>query len=282
LAPKRHHRQARRLTNRYPTDKSAPSRFVSVSDHARLALEIAVLREANVPTFLARDGSPPIEWIIRPGLLAYEATVCAMQATAQAIAAGTAPEQVWLLEHPPLYTAGTSAKPADLLEPRFPVHQSGRGGQFTYHGPGQRIAYLMLDLRRRRPDVRAFVAAIEAWLIGALRAFGVEGERRDDRVGVWVVRSGGREDKIAAIGIRLSRWVSLHGLALNVDPRLEDFAGIRPCGIDAAQFGVTSLADLGIATSMADVDQVLQTAFEPIFGPTRRPVNRPSRTYRAR
>lgn len=226
------------------------------------------MRDPKYHTFLASDGSPPVEWIVIPGLLGYEATVAAMQLRARAIAEGRGAEQVWLLEHPPLYTAGTSAKPADLLEPRFPVHQSGRGGQFTYHGPGQRIAYLMLDLRRRRPDVRAFVVAIEDWIIASLKAFGIKGERRSERVGVWVVRDAGREDKIAAIGIRLSRWVSLHGIALNVDPRLEDFTGIRPCGIDAINFGLTSLRDLGVVASMADVDRVLRCAFEPIFGPT--------------
>jgi lipoyl(octanoyl) transferase len=228
-----------------------------------------VLREANFRTFLASDGSPPVEWIVKPGLHAYEATVAAMQAATKDIAAKSAPEQVWLLEHPPLYTAGTSAKPADLLEPRFPVYQSGRGGQFTYHGPGQRIAYLMLDLRRRHMDVRAFVVAIEDWLIASLAAFGVRGERRSERVGVWVAREDGREDKIAAIGIRLSHWVSLHGIALNVEPRLEDFSGIRPCGIDTAQFGVTSLSDLGVAATMGAVDRALRAQFEPIFGPTK-------------
>ncbi len=226
------------------------------------------MRDPNFHTFFASDGSPPVEWVVIPGLLGYEATVTAMQNRARAIAEGRAAEQVWLLQHPPLYTAGTSAKPADLLEPRFPVHQSGRGGQFTYHGPGQRIAYLMLDLRRRRPDVRAFVVAIEDWIIASLEAFGIKGERRAERVGVWVVRDAGREDKIAALGIRLSRWVSLHGIALNVDPRLEDFAGIRPCGIDATNFGVTSLRDLGVGASMIDVDRVLRRTFEPIFGPT--------------
>jgi lipoyl(octanoyl) transferase len=199
-----------------------------------------------------------------------------MEARADAIAAGTAGELVWLLEHPPLYTAGTSAREGDLLEVRFPVHKSGRGGQFTYHGPGQRIAYVMLDLNRRNPDLRAFVCALEAWLIAALAAFNVKGERRSDRIGVWVARldkprgAGGEigEDKIAAIGIRVRRWVSFHGIALNVAPDLTHFAGIVPCGIAAAHFGVTSLLDLGVLAGMNEVDAALRTTFAPIFGKT--------------
>jgi lipoyl(octanoyl) transferase len=193
-----------------------------------------------------------------------------MEARVAAIAEGSAPELIWLLEHPPLYTAGTSAKPHDLIVPRFPVHATGRGGQFTYHGPGQRIAYVMLDLKRRGPDVRRFVLTLEQWIIRALAAFNVAGERRDDRIGVWVRRPDkgiGCEDKIAAIGIRLKRWVSLHGLALNVDCDLSHFAGIVPCGIADARYGVTSLVDLGRTATLADVDQALRREFEPLFGP---------------
>lgn len=193
-----------------------------------------------------------------------------MQALAEAIADGRAAERVWLVEHPPIYTAGTTARDEDLVEPnRFPVFRTGRGGQFTYHGPGQRVAYVMLDLKRRREDVRAFVAALEAWLIASLWAFHVRGERREDRVGVWVRRPErgiGAEDKIAAIGIRMRRWVSFHGISLNVDPDLTHFDGIVPCGV--RDHGVTSLVDLGLPVSIADVDLALRSAFEPIFGPT--------------
>ena len=180
-----------------------------------------------------------------------------------AIAEGTAAEQIWLLEHPPIYTAGTSARDEDLLEARFPVYRTGRGGQFTYHGPGQRVAYAMLDLKRRNPDVRAYVHNLEEWLIQALAELGVKGERRQGRVGIWVQR-GMREDKIAALGVRIKRWVSLHGVALNVDPDLSHFTGIVPCGV--TQHGVTSLADLGIVASMADVDVALKRSFGKIFG----------------
>ncbi|UMY20150.1 lipoyl(octanoyl) transferase LipB [Methylobacterium organophilum] len=194
----------------------------------------------------------------------------AMEARASAIARGEARELVWLLEHPPLYTAGTSAKTADLVEPdRFPVHRTGRGGQYTYHGPGQRIAYVMLDLNRRRADLRAYVASLEAWIIATLDAFNVRAERREDRVGVWVrrpERGEAVEDKIAAIGIRVKRWVSLHGLSLNVEPDLSHFTGIVPCGI--SRHGVTSLADLGRIVSMPEVDMALRAAFVPIFGTT--------------
>jgi len=189
-----------------------------------------------------------------------------------AIAKGNAPERVWLLEHPPLYTAGTSASERDLLDAnRFPVFPSGRGGQFTYHGPGQRVAYVMLDLKRRGGDVRAFVAALEAWIIATLAALGVAGERREDRVGVWVSRNaagGTREDKIAAIGIRVRHWVSLHGISLNVDPDLTHFGGIVPCGV--SEHGVTSLRDLGLSASMDDADQALARSFARIFGPITR------------
>ena len=193
-----------------------------------------------------------------------------MEARVTAIGAGTAPEQVWLVEHPPLYTAGTSARPADLLEPdRFPVFRSGRGGQYTYHGPGQRVAYVMLDLNRRRPDIRRFVQALEDWIINTLAAFDIRGECRRERIGVWVPRPDqgpGREDKIAAIGIRIRRWVTFHGIALNVDPALDHFSGIVPCGISG--HGVTSLADLGVTVSMADVDATMKREFEGLFGPT--------------
>ena len=194
-----------------------------------------------------------------------------MDERAAAITAGSAPELVWLLEHPPLYTAGTSARPEDLVDARFPVHQTGRGGQFTYHGPGQRVAYAMLDLNRRKPDVRAYVATLEEWIIRTLATFNVRGERREDRVGVWVRRpekGEGVEDKIAAIGIRVQRWVTLHGLAINVAPELTHFAGIVPCGVADARYGVTSLADLGVRVSMAEVDAVLRREFEGLFGRT--------------
>ena len=205
------------------------------------------------------------------GGVAYEAALAAMETRAAAILAGEAPELVWLLEHPPLYTSGTSARPEELIEARFPVHVTCRGGQFTYHGPGQRVAYLMLDLNRRAPDVRRYVATLEEWIIRTLAAFGVEGERREDRVGVWVRRPDkgeGFEDKIAAIGIRLKRWVSLHGIALNVAPDLTHYSGILACGVSDARYGVTSLRELGVNASMAEVDAALRREFEPLFGPT--------------
>ena len=209
------------------------------------------------------------EWRLSAGLVGYQAAVAAMEARAAEIAAGRARELIWLLEHPPLYTAGTSARGADVIEARFPVFVSGRGGQMTYHGPGQRVVYVMLDLKRRGPDVRRFVASLEEWLIRTLAAFGVAGERREDRIGVWVRRpdkGDGFEDKIAAIGIRVARWVTLHGMALNVAPDLSHFSGIVPCGVSEQRYGVTSLADLGIAASMADVDGVLRREFEALFG----------------
>ena len=213
-----------------------------------------------------------VDWLISDTRVPYDVALRVMDERAAAVAAGSAAELVWLLEHPPLYTAGTSAKAADLLQPdRFPVHTAGRGGQFTYHGPGQRIAYVMLDVKRRGGDVRAFVAALEGWIIDTLATFGVKGETRDDRVGVWVARpenGAGAEDKIAAIGIRLRRWVSLHGLSLNVEPDLEHFSGIVPCGI--AGHGVTSLADLGRIVSMHEVDMALEAAFVARFGPVAR------------
>jgi lipoyl(octanoyl) transferase len=201
----------------------------------------------------------------------YEEAVAAMEARAAEIAAGREPELVWLLEHPPLYTAGTSAQAADVIEARFPVYESGRGGQMTYHGPGQRVAYVMVDLKRRGPDVRRFVASLEEWIIRTLAAFNVYGERRDDRIGVWVRRpekGEGYEDKIAAIGIRVKQWVTLHGMALNVDPDLSHFSGIVPCGVNEQRYGVTSLADLGMPVSMPDVDKLLRREFEELFGKT--------------
>jgi lipoyl(octanoyl) transferase len=206
-----------------------------------------------------------VAWEIASRPLAYADAVARMEREVAAIFEGEAPERVWLVEHPPLYTAGTSAKDADLVAPsRFPVFRSGRGGQYTYHGPGQRVAYVMLDLRQRGQDVRAFVAGLEQWLIDTLAAFNVKGERREDRVGVWVGR-GTREDKIAAIGIRVRHWVSFHGISLNVDPDLEHFSGIVPCGV--TEHGVTSLAGLGLHVTMADADLALKAAFQPIFGP---------------
>jgi len=196
-----------------------------------------------------------------------------MDARVAQIADGRAPELVWLIEHPPLYTAGTSANRADVIDARFPVFDAGRGGQMTYHGPGQRVAYVMLDLKRREPDVRRFVATLEEWLIRTLAAFNVRGERREDRVGVWVRRPDkgeGYEDKIAAIGIRVRRWVTLHGVALNIEPDLSHFAGIVPCGVHENRYGVTSLADLGHIVTMAEVDMAMRVAFEELFGPTMR------------
>jgi lipoyl(octanoyl) transferase len=219
----------------------------------------------------ATRGADAAEWLIAGAPVPYPDAVAAMEARAAAIAAGTAPELVWLLEHPPLYTSGTSGKPADLLQARFPVFETGRGGQMTYHGPGQRVVYLMLDLKRRRPDVRAYVAGLESLIIRTLAAFNVRGERREDRVGVWVARpdkGDGHEDKIAAIGVRLKRWVSLHGIAINVEPDLSHFAAIVPCGIVDPRYGVTSLVDLGRPVTMTDVDVALRRAFEEVFGPS--------------
>ena len=216
-------------------------------------------------------GSPPVEWSVSGGAVDYERAVEFMAARAAAIARGETRELVWLVEHPPLYTAGTSAQPQELIEARFPVYTAGRGGQFTYHGPGQRVGYLMLDLKRRAPDVRRFVATIEEWIIRTLAAFDVHAERRDDRVGVWVRRPGkrqGAEDKIAAIGIRVQRWVTFHGFALNVASDLSHFSGIVPCGVSDPRYGVTSLADLGVPVSMSDVDNVLRAEFETLFGAT--------------
>ncbi|WP_233245833.1 lipoyl(octanoyl) transferase LipB [Marinicauda salina] len=215
----------------------------------------------------------PVGWAVSPKRVPYPDAVAAMEARAAAIHAGEAGELVWLLEHDPLYTAGTSAREADLRDPdRFPVFKSGRGGQFTYHGPGQRVAYVMLDLRRRGRDARGFVQNLEQWIIEALGVFNVAGERRENRVGVWVdrTRPGGpeREDKIAAIGVRLRRWVSFHGIALNVEPDLSHFAGITPCGVSDPRYGVTSLVDLGLPVTMDDADAALKRGFETVFGPT--------------
>lgn len=215
-------------------------------------------------------GSPPVAWEITDRLVDYPDAVARMERLAAEIAAGSAPERVWLVEHPPIYTAGTSAEERDLIAPgRFPVHRTGRGGQYTYHGPRQRVAYVMLDLKRRREDVRAFVAALEEWLIATLWNYHVRGERREDRVGVWVRRPDkgeGVEDKIAAIGIRVRKWVTFHGISLNVDPDLDHFSGIVPCGVQ--KHGVTSLVDLGLPVTMPEVDMVLRDEFEKIFGPT--------------
>ena len=227
------------------------------------------MREELAVSFLPEAVSEPVEWVVSEGLVGYDEAVAEMEARAGLIADGLARERVWLVEHPPLYTAGTSARDEDLIAPeRFPVFRSGRGGQFTYHGPGQRVAYVMLDLKRRQPDLRRFVAALEGWLIGALDDFNIRGERREDRVGVWVRRpdkGAATEDKIAAIGIRVRRWVSFHGISLNVEPDLTHFDGIVPCGV--SQHGVTSLVDLGLPVTMPEVDSVLREAFERVFGP---------------
>lgn len=219
------------------------------------------------PSLIRADGRP-VEWAVSTGYVDYEPAVAAMEARVAAIAAGEAEEVVWLLEHPPLYTAGVSAKDDDLLAPdRFPVHSTGRGGQFTYHGPGQRVAYVMLDLNRRGKDVRAFVHGLEDWIIGALDQFGVEAGMREGRVGVWVERKGAgwsREDKIAAIGVKVRKWVSFHGISLNVEPDLDHFGGIVPCGI--TEHGVTSLVDLGVLATMDEADGALKASFQRLFG----------------
>jgi lipoyl(octanoyl) transferase len=211
---------------------------------------------------------PPLEWRISDRLVDYGTAVSEMEARVAAIRAGAAPELCWLLEHPPLYTAGTSARDQDLLTPaRLPVFRTGRGGQYTYHGPGQRVGYVMLDLQRRGPDLRAYIWQLEEWVIRALTRFGVQGERRDGRIGIWVVKPGGQEAKIAALGVRVRRWVTYHGVAINLDADLGNFAGIVPCGIRDA--GVTSLADLGLTVSMSELDAALIEAFEDVFEPPR-------------
>lgn len=219
---------------------------------------------------LIRADGRPVEWAVSEGYVDYEAAVAVMEARAAAIAAGEAAELVWLLEHPPLYTAGVSSKDDDLLDAgRFPVHRSGRGGQFTYHGPGQRVAYLMLDLNHRGKDVRTFVRGLEQWIIGALGEFGVPADVREGRVGVWVERKGpgwSREDKIAAIGVKVRKWVSFHGISLNVEPDLSHFSGIVPCGISG--HGVTSLVDLGVTATMDEADAALNLCFRRVFGDT--------------
>jgi lipoyl(octanoyl) transferase len=214
----------------------------------------------------------PIGWAVSPGRTPYKEAVAFMEARAEAIANGQAGELVWLVEHEPLYTAGVTAKAEDLLTPdRFPVFQTGRGGQYTYHGPGQRVAYVMLDLRRRDRDVARFVRDLEQWIVGALARFNVEGHVRPGRVGVWVQQKGpgfAREDKIAAIGVKIRRWVTFHGISLNVEPDLEHFSGITPCGISAPDLGVTSLVDLGLPVTMDEADHALRRAFEDVFGAT--------------
>jgi lipoyl(octanoyl) transferase len=205
---------------------------------------------------------PAVEWRVAEGLTPYPDAVAFMEDRVAAIASGRRPELVWLVEHPPIYTAGTSAKDADLIDARFPVFKTGRGGQYTYHGPGQRVGYVMMDLHRRGGDVRAFVHDLEEWLIRTLAAFAIKGERREGRVGIWVAR-GKREDKVAAIGVRVRRWITFHGVSLNVDPDLTHFDGIVPCGI--SEHGVTSLHDLGVLVSMADVDVAMRQAFDDVF-----------------
>ena len=227
------------------------------------------LNDASSAPRLTRQDSVPAGWAVSSGQIAYPDAVAAMEARVKAIVDGEAGELVWLLEHPPLYTAGVSAKPSDLLDPdRFPVFESARGGQYTYHGPGQRVVYVMLDLRKRRQDVRAFVGALEDWVIDALATFNVVGEVRTCRVGVWVDRKEPglpvREEKIAAIGVKLRRWVSFHGISLNVEPDLSHFGGIVPCGI--TEHGVTSLVDQGLPVTMDEVDAALKASFERVFG----------------
>jgi lipoyl(octanoyl) transferase len=229
----------------------------------------------DLTTFAAPAEGAAVEWLITDAPVPYLEAVAAMESRVADIAAGRAPELVWLLEHPPLYTSGTSGKAKDLLDSRFPIFDTGRGGQLTYHGPGQRVAYVMLDLKRRRPDVRAYVAGLEQWIIRTLAAFNVRGERREDRVGVWVARpdkGAGFEDKIAAIGVRLRRWVSFHGIAINVEPDLTHFDAIVPCGVADPRYGVTSLVDLGHPVTTADVDVVLRQAFADVFGAVKQPL----------
>jgi len=217
---------------------------------------------------LQRRADAVVEWLISDHPVPYPEAVAAMEQRAEAIASGTASELVWLLEHPAAYTGGTSARGGDISDARFPVFASGRGGQFTYHGPGQRVAYVMLDLKRRKPDVRAYVAGLEEWIIRSLAEFNVRGERREDRVGVWVRRPDkgeGFEDKIAALGVRLKRWVSLHGVSINVEPDLTHFDGIVPCGVTDPRYGVTSLVDLGLPVTMAHLDVALKRTFSDVF-----------------
>ena len=215
---------------------------------------------------MATNNTDPVDRKLSDAPVDYLAAIREMEQYVAMIHEGRAPERVWLLEHPALYTAGTSAREEDLLDPdRFPVHRTGRGGQFTYHGPGQRVGYVMMNLKRRGADVRAYVRNLEEWVIRALATFNVTGERRPGRVGIWIDRGGGREDKIAAIGVRLRRWVSFHGIAINVEPDLSHFDGIVPCGIGDAGFGVTSLVDLGLPVTMQDLDVALMRSFPEVF-----------------
>jgi lipoyl(octanoyl) transferase len=235
-----------------------------------------LLRGAREVSMAPKQPCEPVEWRISRAQVPYEEAVAEMEDLVERIASGTAPERVWLLEHPPIYTAGSSARDEDLIDARFPVFRTGRGGQFTYHGPGQRVAYVMLDLARRRRDVRAYVCALEDWLIASLAQFDIAGERRESRVGVWVRRNdkppaadgAAAEDKIAALGVRVRHWVSFHGIALNIAPDLSHFSGIAPCGVRLAHLGVTSLRDLGVEADVEAVDAALRRAFENIFGPT--------------
>jgi lipoyl(octanoyl) transferase len=230
---------------------------------------VNVRQNLDLTTFAHPAGDAAVEWRISDAPVPYPDAVAEMDSRVADIAAGNAPELVWLLEHPPLYTSGTSGRDSDLLEARFPIFQTGRGGQITYHGPGQRVAYVMLDLKRRRPDVRAYVASLEEWIIRTLAAFNVRGERREDRVGVWVKRPDkgpGFEDKIAAIGVRLKRWVSFHGIAINVEPDLSHFSAIVPCGVVDPRYGVTSLVNLGLPVTLPDVDVALRQSFIDVFG----------------
>ena len=238
-----------------------------------VVMEVLTSREeaCRIGSKLRRADAVPVEWRVFDAPLDYPEALALMEARVAAIAAGTAPEAVWLLEHPALYTAGTSARPEDLLDARFPVYAAGRGGQYTYHGPGQRVAYVMLDLTQRGRDVRCLVEGLEQWVIDTLAAHNIRGERRAGRVGVWVARPDkgpGREDKIAAIGVRVRKWVTFHGISLNIAPDLSHYAGIVPCGI--ADQGVTSFEDLGVLISLAEVDSVLRRRFEALFGPTSR------------
>ena len=236
-----------------------------------MSTALAPARDERRSGFPAHPGGRPIAWRVEAAPVLYEHALAVMAARAAAVAEGTADELAWLLEHPPLYTAGTSAREQAPLDTRFPLHRVGRGGQLTYHGPGQRIVYAVIDLSRRAPDVRRYVTSLEEVIIRTLATFNIRGERRADRIGVWVRRPDkgvGHEDKIAAIGIRVARWVTMHGLALNVDPDLSHFAGIVPCGVSDARFGVTSLVDLGHPVSLPEVDVVLRREFEAQFGRT--------------
>jgi lipoyl(octanoyl) transferase len=230
----------------------------------------AVLGATGPATMLPQGAGRPVAWTVADRLVPYPEAVAAMETRVAAILAGEKPEQLWLLEHPPLYTAGTSSEPADLLSPdRFPVFRTGRGGEYTYHGPGQRVAYVMLDLGRRQRDVRRFVSTLEEWIIATLAVFNVRAGRRKNCVGIWIDgpdKGVGKQDKIAAIGVRIRRWVTFHGVALNVDPMLEHFSGIVPCGVSSQ--GVTSLADQGVIVTMAEVDAAMRREFETLFGKT--------------